>query len=300
MSQDTTSTKTNSRPFIVRLLIAFFKVVFWAVLIGGVVGGGLLLLQQIQTLRATVFQQKAQMDLLRSDVNSYLLDEQYDARVPLLEQKVETLSTKLTTAGSDLQTVTTQLRTQDNMLGSLETQATTAETQLTDLSANLETISTTVADLQATVEDNSSDISAIDATIRSLNSRSLLMDGYIEELQGGATVDTAALATMRVWSLIMRARLNIAENDLRDAQADIKRAQTAVNALLEAGPEELAEVMTAVQEQLAEASAVVLTDADAANASLEEAWTALDTTISTLLGYADIEAEIGGSSAEDG
>lgn len=296
MSQDTISTRTNSRPFIVRLLIAFFKLVFWAALIGGVVGGGLFLFQQIQSLRATVFQQKAQMDLLRSDVNSYVLDEQYDARVPLLEQKVETLSTKLTTADSDLQTVTTQLRTQDNVLGSLETQATTAETLFTDLSTNLETISTTVADLQATVEENSGDISTMDATLRSLNSRSLLMDGYIEELQSGATADTAALATMRVWSLIMRARLNIAENDLRDAQADIKRAQTAVNALLEAGPAELAEVMTAVQEQLAEASAVVLTDADAANASLEEAWTALDDTISTLLGYADIEAEIGSSS----
>ncbi|MCB0032688.1 MAG: hypothetical protein KDE51_01610, partial [Anaerolineales bacterium] len=90
--ESTTASKQNSRPFIVRLLIAFFKLVFWAALIGGIVVGGMFLLQEIRTLQAADRRQQGQMKLLRSDVDNYVLAEQYDARVPLIEQKLETLA----------------------------------------------------------------------------------------------------------------------------------------------------------------------------------------------------------------
>lgn len=97
----------------------------------------------------------------------------------------------------------------------------------------------------------------------------------------------------------MRARLNIAENNPRAAQADIKQAQTAVTALIEAGPEDLADQMAAVKELLDEAAGDVLSDPDAASDSLDEAWTSLDETMSTLLGYAELEAEIAGQEDEN-
>ncbi len=297
--ESTTASKQNSRPFLVRLLIAFFKLVFWAALIGGIVGGGMFLLQEIQTLQAANLKQEGQMDLLRSDMENYVLAKQYDARVPLIEQKLETLTGDLDTADEDLDDLADELETQAAALDELSTQTAGTSTNLAEVAATVETLSVTFDELQGTVDDTGSDLSAVDAAIGALNSQAAGIAEELETLQTEAATDTATLVTLRVWSLVMRARLSLAENDARGAQADIKQAQTAVNALIEAGPEDLTEQMTAVKELLDEAAGDVLSDSDAASDSLDDAWVALDETMSNLLGYAELEAEIAGQEDED-
>lgn len=289
----TTKMTTTTRPqrsFFARLLIAFLKFGLFIILTAGAVGLSLVVLGEIQRGQARTGNLESQIQLLRSDVNAYVLEPRYAARVGVLEQQIgqlaslEEANATLTAANAAL---TTQLATQTDQLAAVQSELTTLQLAATDLQAqtavliaqtqtiteNLGLLNNGVGDLQQDVTTSVGGVDALAAELTALDETIAGLNETLATWQAQAEWERGAF---RLWGLVLRAQFYLATGDEVATLATIKQAQTAADALAPLATADVQEVIAAVQASLASAAEELPTDAEATAELLQTAWETWD------------------------
>jgi hypothetical protein len=172
------------------------------------------------------------------------------------------------------------------------------------ISENVALLNGGIAALQTDIVGFGSDLDSLGGEVDGLQSEVAGLDGETVALQASledplaATEDVAELRQIlvlfRVWELVARARLRLVEGNPGLALADVQAAQGALTAVIDASSEEMAAVLTPVQQRLDLAAAGLPDDPITAARDLETAWEALDGLLSELLGL-PVVAEEGNS-----
>lgn len=274
----TTTTETQRpRSFGVRLLIALFKFILFVVLTAGVFGLSIVVMGEIRRSQVRTDELESQIGLMRSDINSYVLEQRYNVRVPMLEQDVAQVAsniaagtTAVTTADAALQA---QLDQQATQLAVLEAQLAAAVAYTEMITENLAILNTGVSALQ---NDLTVSVNSVDDLAAELN-------GVNQSLTDLDAQNVTELALFRLWGLVVRTQLSLANDDAVAAQAQIKQAQTAAAALATVAPPALGETLATIQTQLDEAADLIATDPEEAAVLLDTIWDGVDAALETLL-----------------
>lgn len=181
-----------------------------------------------------------------------------------------------------------QLTRQGEMLNGLQAQLDVAnssdETALGDIASLSDAVTALQADLNANsgqIDALGGDIDRLDNEVTELAGQTTETTSTVAELQTAVFEDSQGeelrevLALFRVWELITRARLRLAENNVGLAQGDVETAVRTVDRLI-GEDEEAATAYATVQGRLALAFANLPGDPTTASADLETAWDELD------------------------
>jgi chromosome segregation ATPase len=168
-----------------------------------------------------------------------------------------------------------------------ETQTLTETVSLLDegqatLSQDLSSYSRTLDDLGVELEGVMSDVTTLKEQDTTLQEDLTALEGAFET----ADVDglRQALFLFRLWEMITRARIRLAEQNPGLAADDIDLAQTAVSDFIENGPEEFVEPLIRVERRLLLAAENLPDEPDLAIGDLDLAWRELDEIFVDILG----------------
>lgn len=189
-------------------------------------------------------------------------------------------------------TLSESVSRQGELLDALNSQLAVAnssgETALDDIASLGEAITSLQADLNRTggeVDALGGTVDRIDGAVTGLQEQTAVLDTSVTDLQQAAADDARTqelrevLALFRVWELITRARLRLAENNVGLAGDDVETAVRTMDLLVTTSSEEVANSYKAVQGRLALAFANLPDDPTTAAADLETAWNELDTVL---------------------
>ncbi|MEM7118234.1 MAG: hypothetical protein AAF614_37750 [Chloroflexota bacterium] len=183
-----------------------------------------------------------------------------------------------------------KLARQEEVLAGLQSQLEAASSSDETALGDIASLSEAVTALQTDINANSSqidtlggDVDRIDNVVEGVGEQTAVLETGLTELQTAVADDDngdelrEVLALFRVWELITRSRLRLAENNIGLAQADV---ETAVDTLeLLAVDDETAATYSTVQGRLALAAINLPDDPETAAADLETAWDELDAII---------------------
>jgi phosphoglycerate-specific signal transduction histidine kinase len=250
-------------------------------------------------LSAESVETAARVELLRSDVNTLMENDTSGRResnafqndLTALDGRVSVVEREMT---ADLERQTAQLAVLEARLDEM------VEAGVV-ISENVALLNGGIAALQTDIVGFGSDLDSLGGEVDGLQSEVAGLDGETVALQASledplaATEDVAELRQIlvlfRVWELVARARLRLVEGNPGLALADVQTAQGALSAVIEASSEEMAAVLTPVQQRLDLAAASLPNDPITAARDLETAWEALDGLLSELLGLPVVEVE---------
>ncbi|MDA0243924.1 MAG: hypothetical protein OT477_10955 [Chloroflexi bacterium] len=289
----TTKMTTTTRPqrsFFARLLIAFLKFALFIILTAGAVGLSLVVLGEIQRGQARTGNLESQIELLRSDVNAYVLEPRYAARVGVLEQQIgqlasleeenatltaanAALTTELAAQAEQLATLQAEMATRQAETAALQAQTAALIAQTQTITENLGLLNNGVGDLQQDVTTSVGGVDALTADITALDETIAGLNETLTEWQTQAEWERGAF---RLWGLVLRAQFYLATGDEVATLATIKQAQTAADALAPLVTADVQEALAAVQTSLASAAEELPTDAEATAELLQTAWETWD------------------------
>jgi hypothetical protein len=149
-----------------------------------------------------------------------------------------------------------------------------------------------VISLQGDVNENVGDIDDLGGQLDSLSVEAAELESQIANLEGTISESDQkvirmkqALYWFRLWELMARARLQIADNNLGLAAADIETALSLASSMPEAATEVETEILTVITTRL-ELAAQELPDGPVTAArDLESAWDVVDQVIAVLVGH---------------
>lgn len=182
------------------------------------------------------------------------------------------------------------LARQDDLLDALSSQllatSSSGEAALNDIASLGEAVAALQADLNRTGEELDTlggAVDRIDGAVTNLGEQTAVLDVSVAALEQAAEADTRTqelrevLALFRVWELITRARLRLAEDNVGLAGDDVETAVRTMDLLVTtSSTETVAQSYKAVQGRLALAFANLPDDPTTAAADLETAWNELD------------------------
>lgn len=224
------------------------------------------LAEQLGALETTQMTRLAQLDGVERDLAA-LGDEQTAV--------TNTLSQSVARQGELLDSLTSQLANASS----------SGETALGDIASLSEAVTALQTDLNRTggeVDALGGDIDRLDGTVGGLQEQTAVLDTSVTTLQTAIDNDAQTqelrevLALFRVWELITRARLRLAENNVGLAAGDVETAVRTMDLLVTTSSVEVADSYKAVQGRLALAFANLPDDLTTAAADLETAWNELD------------------------
>ena len=266
----------TERSFFGRLLIALLKFILFVVLTAGVVGLSIIVAIEIQRGQARTSTLESQVELLRQDVNTYLLEPRYAPRLSSVEGASERQAAELASLTAAKRQLESDLAAQAVLIASLQTaldeetaalrqQVADQQALLADLLAttstitqNLTVLNNGVSDLQNDVVSGAADVDKNSAAVRTLTLGLEQITAEMSDLQAAVAQERAAY---RLWGLLLRTQLALANEQGVVALALLKQADTAVVAWAAIAPDAWVEPLAEVQEQLLTAAEVLPTDA---------------------------------------
>lgn len=183
------------------------------------------------------------------------------------------------------QSVARQGELLDSLTSQLASASSSGESALGDIASLSQAVTALQTDLNRTggeVDALGGDIDRLDGSVSGLQEQTAVLDTSVTNLQTAIDNDAPkqelreVLALFRVWELITRARLRLAENNVGLATDDVETAVRTMDLLVTSSSEEAAISYKAVQGRLALAFANLPDDRDTAAADLETAWNELD------------------------
>ncbi len=162
------------------------------------------------------------------------------------------------------------------------------------LGTDIETLSSGLLALQSDIAANSGDVDDIGSAIDDLLNDFDALQEKVTELEAGVvvspttaldegtpgvTLSTAAgnpLAVWRLWGLVVRTKLHLAENDITAATASLTEAQAAADALVEGAAAGQADALTEIQTAIDSAADSITGKPAVANRTLDDVLNALD------------------------
>ncbi|MCI0398709.1 MAG: hypothetical protein L0332_21480 [Chloroflexi bacterium] len=234
--------------------------------------------------------------LLRSDVNT-LMERETSQRQQLSDLQATVDNQEGRLAALENSGMEEALAQQEAVLQSLESQLATVVAGSQTITGNVASLSAGLIALQSDLNENAGRVDELGGQVDSLNSQVGVLDSGLVEL-GAASAEPAeaverleqALSLFRIWELIARARLRLAESNYGLATSDVQQALAGVDALVAADPAGASETLQLVQVRLALALGSLPGDPVAAARDLEAAWEALDRLLATLVLPASLPA----------
>ncbi|RMG99008.1 MAG: hypothetical protein D6706_06295, partial [Chloroflexi bacterium] len=249
----------------------------------GLAGGGFLLFNELQrslnsvATRADVNEQK--IELLRSDVDALMSENPEQQRqLNALQADVNRLRQELTTLQADL---AADMEKQAEMLSTLAENVKTATEVQARLSEEADMLRDALLALQTDMNDVNGRIDSVGGEVDALQFALEEINKQVTDLETAVASEQLAqldetLTLFRVWELITRARLRLAENNIGLATTDVRVAARSIDALLANMPTEQAEAFQTIQTRLELVLSELPDDPETAARDLESAWDALD------------------------
>lgn len=288
-----TNQTTSERSGATRFFIGLMKVLLLLLFIAAGVFLGYLGWQQItyiNTINDVQSQRISRIDqemVLANDVENQIRasNQTLDADLEALQDQLD----ELAAANAQMQTT---LDEQAAVIDGMTTTGSDLNATIDDLQTGSEALGSALLALQQDITASNADIDSIGATVDDLVNSVAAIDTQIEDL--GESVEAAPVvgdeegedgtpptvvvsssgdfAVWRLWGLVMRTKIHLAENDIEAANDALAIALEAATNLAEDGDDTL----TAVQEQLESAAEDLLSKPAAANRTLDETLDALD------------------------
>ncbi len=287
MSNNNTTARSGCGPRLVWLAKAVFTVLLVVGVIVGILWGGFMIYEMVQTeidrsanSVATRFgAQESRIDVLRREVDDLVLAS------PGQAERIRQLEQALATANSQIQALDVDLRQQDALLEALAADMAVTLSNDETAAGSLTTLGEGLAALQGDFNEASLRLDKFGGEVDTLTGEVTAFGETAVSAQEQAALAETAVSDMghtlmifRAWELIARARLRLLENNLGLAQADVAEADEMLQFLIVALPEEAAEsaAMQTVQTRLALAADNLILAPAIAAADLETAWDVLD------------------------
>ena len=294
----TSPSRTRSeRSWAARFFVGLFKLLFLLVAIAAGVLLGWLGWQQlsyINTVNDVQNQRISRIDeevLRQNDVESLIRTSTTELR-----GEISALSGALDDLTAENQTLRDSLAAQAADITALEGAQEENGIALGNISTSIDSLGSGLLALQSDISTSGSDVDSVGATVDDLLNEVETLSGELEALQAslvispttadGEGVPVVTLAPgegsgeqfniWRLWGLVMRTKLHLAENDIDAAEASLASAQTAIADLLAGEAGDLNEDLTAIEETLATAAESISSKPAVSNRTLDEALDALD------------------------
>lgn len=225
--------------------------------------------------------------ILASDVEA-----QIRANNERLSEDMEALEDQLSTLTTDINALQNTVDEQAAVIASFEQSSGDIGTTISDLQSGSEALGTALLALQQDIAATNGNLDDIGATVDGLSNSVAAIDGQIDELSA-AVDDVVAnppvvaadgeegtvivsggpdMAVWRLWGLVMRTKIHLAENDIEAANEALGAAVDAATNLAQDGDDALA----TIQEQLESAADDLLEKPAAANRTLDAALDGLE------------------------
>lgn len=226
------------------------------------------------------------IELMRRDVDDLMTDTSQEELISSLQVDMATQEAQI----ADLQTrLDDDLARQQEALQDLQLQVTALISRTEVLTGDVTTLGEGVVALQGDVNDNRS---AIDELGGDLDALRLALTSLDEQFQQ-VSEDAGELATMRealtlfrVWELVARARLYLAEGNAGLAAADLDAARLVVDGVVAGLEVESESTLRDLRARLSLARDSLPDDPAAAERDLATAWEALDALLAARLAEA--------------
>ncbi len=292
------TTNSNQPGFLKRLLLAFAKLFTLVLVLVIVVVGSWFIYDEINrsvnSVADRVELNTQRIEGINSEWNNILTD------LDTQQSEIDALETAVV-AQND------QIAAQNNQIADLIKELAAEQVDQADMAATfnaknenfnneIATLNEGLAALQTDVTDNGTEIDELGGTVDGLQSditnfetQINSLDNQIREMESGLAEFPAeeigqmrqTIALFRIWELISRARLALAEGNAGLAASDVILAMENVDQIIESDGGVLAESLLPVQERLTLTVASLPDDADTAVRDLGTAWEALDAVLAS-------------------
>jgi chromosome segregation ATPase len=224
--------------------------------------------------------------LLETDAD-FLLD-----NLATSETRYNNLRTQVANEEQHSATLTREIGQQSNLMATFESQVLSLADDGRSMSESVRLLGEGVISLQGDVNENVSDIDDLGGQLDSLSVDAAELESQIANLEGIISETDQqlirlkqALYWFRLWELMARARLQISDNNLGLAAADIETALSLASSIPEAATEVETEILVAITTRLELAAQELPNEPVTAARDLESAWDIIDQVIAVLVGY---------------
>lgn len=227
-----------------------------------------------------------------------------------LREQSSSLNLRVDSLGDKLEL---DMERQESMLTNLETQVTGLVDQDKETATTVSTLNNAVTALQTDINTSMTQMDSIGGELDALTGQMSTLEGDLTssfetfEVSTSETIDTQlasvreemavpqeelvetirALRYFRVWELVTRSRLRLADGDEEAAAADIKSAVDSI-AVLKANDENMVDALTPIENRLNLAAGFLPGEPANATSDLELAWNALDSLVENSLNSAEV------------
>lgn len=226
--------------------------------------------------------------ILSSDVERQIRANQQE-----VNDDIKALQDQLTALAAENRSLQNAVDEQASTIASFEQSSGAIDTTVEDLQSGSEALGNALLALQQDISDTNTNVDSIGAAVDGLTNSVAVINRNIDDLsttladvaanppvvaaegEDGTPVVISAgpdMAVWRLWGLVMRTKIHLAENDIEAANATLTDAVEAATTLATDGDDDLA----TVQEQLESAAESLLEKPAAANRTLDEALDALE------------------------
>ena len=294
---ETTSPTSVSQPekegpgFFGRLLRALVKVFLVIVIIVGLVAAGWLLFTELQrsfgVVNRRIDRQAEQLIRIKGEVDGMASqDDERLAQIATLEENATELDGQLAAIQAGL---ADDLARQVELLDALELRVDDLLATTEVMTGNIAFLGNGVAILQGDITGVYSQIDGIGGEVDGLsNDMATLQENeaaFADELEAADVAGLRrAVLTFRLWELVTRARLRLAEGNYGLASSDMELALLALTDLKANSPEQTADALEQAEFRLRLAADGIEEDPETALSDLDIAWGELDQILITTLG----------------
>ncbi len=277
--------------FFGRLLRALVKVILVIVIVGALLAAGWLLFSELQrsfgAVNGRIDRQAEQMIRFQDELDDMASkDEGQVAQIASFEENVTGFDGKLAAVQAAL---ADDLARQVELLDALELRVDDLLVTTEVMTGSIAFLGNGVAVLQGDITDLNSQIDDLGGEMDGLNNNMATLQeneaAFASELEAADVAGLRrAVLTFRLWELVTRARLRIAEGNYGLAASDVELALLALTDLKANSPEQTAEALEQAEFRLRLAAAGIDEDPEAALSDLDIAWGELDLILVTTLG----------------
>jgi len=277
--------------FFGRLLLALVKTFLAIVIIGGLLIAGWLLFSELQrsfgAVNGRIDRQTEQMIRFQGEVDD-MADQSGEqlAQITAIEENAAEYDGQLTLLQAAF---AAELAHQVELLDALELRVDDLLATTEVMTGNIAFLGNGVVVLQGDITGVNSQIDGLGGEVDGLsNDMATLQEneaafaGELEAADVGGL--RRAVLTFRLWELVTRARLRMAEGNYGLAASDVEQAKLALTELKNDSPVEFSESLEQADFRLRLAAASVVDDPETALSDLDIAWGELDLILITTLG----------------
>ena len=189
-------------------------------------------------------------------------------------------------------TLTREIAQQANLMATIESQVASLSDAGRQMSETVTILGEGMISLQGDVNENVSSIDELGGQLDALSIDSAELESQVADLEGIFSKSDEqvirlrqALYWFRLWELMARARLQIADNNLGFAAADVKTALSLASSVPPAVTDVESEILAAITTRLELAAQELPDEPVTAARDLESAWDVVDQVIAVLVGY---------------